>query len=166
MAYNLTMHHDMIGRPMSKITLRLEDDDDNPSRPQGCIRDGFKVFEVYTGICSGTETSFNMMVELRIRRRLSSEPASDMDKFDEIDCATYLELSILSWVEQQMADNQHHSEAHGTISDDDKGFSIDFDVVVKRKIISDNQDTMNKDRESYIHMISGFHKKVWATQFY
>ena len=167
MAYKLDMHHDLIGRPMSTSHYARSaelDMDDHPNCPGGCIRDGFRVFEIYSGICSDTESTFHMIVELRVKRKLSTKAPSDMDKTHEIDCATYLELNVLSWVERMA--NQLHSEAHGSISHDKKEFSMDFDIVVTRKNISDNNETKNKEKECYMHMISSIHKLVWATQFH
>lgn len=192
MAYQLSMHNNIIGLPMSKAlyeSLGKVDDNskcsDHPNCPEGCVRDGFRVFEIFAGISSDTNGTFRMKVDTRIRRSLGIEAAcahSDAVRFcqhqSELDCAHHLELVILSWIEQMMVGtNQDHFESHGSISHlphkdvggeggiaNADGFGIDFDVVVDRKSILQDEETKSKERECFMHMIDGFNKAVRMTQ--
>jgi hypothetical protein len=192
MAYTLKMHHNIIGLPMSKALYESfakldgkSNCNDHPNCPEGCVRDGFRVFEIYSGISSDKEATFHMKVETRICRSLGIEAAcaaSDAVRLhqhqSELDCAHHLEFVILSWMEPMMiGTNQNHFELHGSIShlphkdvngeegSLDTGFSIDFDVVVNRKSIADNDETKKEERQCFMHMIDGFNKAVRMTQF-
>lgn len=177
MAYKLRIHNNIIGLPMRKALYeslaKLNECSDHPNCPEGCVRDGFRIFEIFSGISSDTKGTFHMSVDIRIRRSLGIEAAcahSDAVRFrqyqSELDCAHHLELVILSWMERT---NQDHFELHGSICGEGgianaDGFGIDFDVVVNRKSISHDEETRSKERECFMHMIDGFNKEVRRTQ--
>ena len=159
----------------------------HPSCPGGCTRNGYRVYETYSGRLSDMEGTLRIRMDIRVSTRdhgsadLNCESSLQQRESKEIECANYLEQALLRWMEQQVVvPNQTRFEAHGSISTSllegcgdakeeemAEEFIIDFDIVADQlETALDHETKCERRRECYMDMIHSIHRKVLVAQQY
>lgn len=163
----IDMNHDRIGLPkrrawMESISMHGGEADGNslPNSWDGCVCNGMRVFEYYSGISTVNGTSL-LDVDVRVTRK-HGVFISDQAKSQEASCTERVLQVLEEWFENCKCDME--TEAHGRATSEGwEGFSIEFDCALKRKD-SSAACIAAGEKENFTHMLNGLSSFVYRTQ--